>query len=321
MPIASVIVRAFNEEDHIGRLLTGIMEQSIQDIEVILVDSGSTDATVAIASRFPVEVVHIDPAEFTFGRSLNLGCSRATGEILVAASAHVYPVYRDWLACLLDPFKDERVALTYGKQRGAGSTKFSEHQILRSWFPDVSDPDQSHPFANNANAAVRRVLWEQHSYDETLTGLEDLEWAQWALDQGYRIAYRADAEVIHVHDETPDEILNRYRREAMALKRLFPHERMSLGQMVALIVRNVVSDLAAAVRNGRLAAEAADIVRFRVLQFLGAYQGLRHSSPVTAELRRTFYYPPEYEELQTDRNSGRTPVDYGGAEWHGAPDA
>ncbi|NIW46224.1 MAG: glycosyltransferase, partial [Gammaproteobacteria bacterium] len=67
------IIRAFNEEEHIGRLLTGILQQTVTDVEIILVDSGSTDATVAIASHYPVKIVHIRPQDFTFGYSLNRG--------------------------------------------------------------------------------------------------------------------------------------------------------------------------------------------------------------------------------------------------------
>jgi glycosyltransferase involved in cell wall biosynthesis len=45
----SIVIRAYNEEKHIGRLLEGIKQQTLKDVEVILVDSGSTDSTVAIA--------------------------------------------------------------------------------------------------------------------------------------------------------------------------------------------------------------------------------------------------------------------------------
>jgi len=73
----SIIIRAFNEEKSIGRLLFGISQQTLSDVEVILVDSGSTDSTLAIASQYPVRIEHIDPQEFTFGRSLNRGhCCR-----------------------------------------------------------------------------------------------------------------------------------------------------------------------------------------------------------------------------------------------------
>ncbi len=63
----SLVIRAFNEEAHIGRLLEGVSRQTLRDVQVILVNSGSTDSTVAIASRYGAKIVHIDPLEFTFG--------------------------------------------------------------------------------------------------------------------------------------------------------------------------------------------------------------------------------------------------------------
>ena len=122
-PDCSIVIRAYNEEMHLGQLLSGIERQVGIRAETILVDSGSTDRTVEIASQFPVSVLSIPPSEFTFGRSLNLGCSQASGEFIVVASAHVYPVYPDWLQRLLEPFQDRRVALTYGKQRGSRSAR------------------------------------------------------------------------------------------------------------------------------------------------------------------------------------------------------
>jgi glycosyltransferase involved in cell wall biosynthesis len=81
----SIVIRCYNEEENIGRLLTGIFEQSINDIEVIVVDSGSTDRTFSIASSFPVSIHNISPREFSFGRALNVGCTAATGEFIVMA--------------------------------------------------------------------------------------------------------------------------------------------------------------------------------------------------------------------------------------------
>ena len=80
----------------------------LKDVEIILVDSGSTDRTLEIASQYPVRVVHIQPQDFTFGYSLNQGITASHGELIVIASAHVYPVYPDWLECLLAPFATHR---------------------------------------------------------------------------------------------------------------------------------------------------------------------------------------------------------------------
>src|SRR5512139_872001 len=223
----SIVIRAYNEEKHIGRLLEGLRQQTLRDMEIILVDSGSTDGTVSVAESFGARIVRIPSAEFTFGRSLNLGVRAATRELIVIASAHVHPIYPDWLESLLRPFEDENIALTYGKQRGPATAKFSEQQIFQQWYPDVSQPRQSTAFCNNANAAIRRSLWEENPYDESLTGLEDLAWAKWAKEQGYAIAYVAEAEIIHIHNETPHGVYNRYRREAMALRKIYPEANFS----------------------------------------------------------------------------------------------
>lgn len=286
----SIVIRAYNEEKHIGRLLEGIQQQTLKDVEILLVDSGSTDKTVSVAESFDARIVRIAPDEFTFGRSLNFGVRVATREFVVIASAHVYPVYPDWLETLLRPFEDEKVALTYGKQRGSQSVRFSEQQIFHQWFPDVSKPDQATAFCNNANAAIRRSLWGRNHYDETLTGLEDLAWAKWAKEQGYKIAYVHEAEIIHVHNETPQGVYNRYRREAMAFKKIHPESHFNLYDFVRLTTTNIFSDLWHAAREHVLWKNLASIFWFRFMQFHGTRVGHRETSLVTPQLRETFYY-------------------------------
>lgn len=309
-PSVSVVIRSFNEEEHIGRLLSGILQQSLRPKDIILVDSGSTDATVSIAERYPVTVVHLPPDEFTFGRSLNEGCAHASGDAIAIASAHVYPVYPDWLSELVSPLGDPGIALTYGRQRGDGPTRFSEHRIFAKWFPASSNGRQTSPFCNNANAAVRRDLWARHPYDEDLPGLEDVAWATWALAAGYALAYVAEAEVIHVHKETPGQVFNRYRREAMALRRLRQLERFHLGDLVRLYLSNSWSDFAAARRAGVLGASAWEILWFRWMQFWGTYRGFSLSGPLTSELKHTFYYPAEAGHPSGPRARGVAAIDY-----------
>lgn len=306
----SIVIRAYNEENNIARLLAGIDQQSLREVEIILVDSGSTDATVEIAAQYPVRVVAIQPEKFSFGYSLNQGIAAARGELIAIASAHVYPVYPDWLQRLLAPFHDPQVGLAYGKQRGAASTFFSEHQIFAHWFPEESIGRQPHPFCNNANAAIRRELWEKHPYDETLSGLEDLEWARWAMENGSAIAYVAEAEVVHVHNESPEGIYNRYRREAMAFKRLFPEERFGLWDFLRLCTSNISSDLWHASHQKKLRSALASIFTFRFSQFWGTYQGFRHSGPLTSQLRQTFYYARGFTLKERPRKRDAQPIRY-----------
>jgi glycosyltransferase involved in cell wall biosynthesis len=309
---ASLIVRCFNEEEHIGKLLSGIMQQTVKDIETIVVDSGSTDATLSIASRYPVKIVSIQPEEFSFGRALNRGCQAASGEFIIVASAHVYPVYKDWLEHLLLPFDDPQVALVYGKQRGNEITKYSEHQVFASWFPEESSWQQQHPFCNNANAAIRRSLWQQVPYNEELTGLEDLDWARRVQTLGYKVVYSATAEIVHVHHETPKKIYNRYRREAIALKRIFPQEQFHWWDFVRLFVGNTFSDWFHAWHDGVFWSNIGDIFVFRFMQFWGTYRGFLQHGTVSSELKRTFYYPKGFRrsDAQSPKVKSERAIDY-----------
>ncbi|RCR68807.1 glycosyltransferase family 2 protein [Larkinella punicea] len=290
----SIIIRAFNEEAHIGKLLNGIRHQeTVADLEVILVDSGSKDQTVRIAESYGAKIVRIRPEEFSFGRALNIGCQHASGDILLFASAHVYPVYTNWIDQMLKPFQDQKVALTYGRQIGNQLSKYSEQQLFAKWFPAVSNYNQQIPFCNNANTAIRRSLWEELPYDETLTGLEDLHWASEILQRGYRIAYDADATIVHVHEETPRKIFNRYYREAIAFKRLKPMAQFGFWDFAYLSVSNLISDYVTAAQERVFWQHITEIPVFRVLQFWGTYQGYRFVGTLDRTLRERFYYPNE----------------------------
>jgi glycosyltransferase involved in cell wall biosynthesis len=305
----SVVIRAYNEEKHIRRLLEGIKYQTLKDVDVILVDSGSTDSTVEIAESYGAHIVRIPSEEFTFGRSLNYGIRAASGELIVIASAHVYPVYPDWLASLLYPFEDEKIALTYGKQRGPDSAKYSEQQIFHQWFPEAGTQHQETAFCNNANAAIRKRLWQEHPYDETLTGLEDLAWAKWAQEQGYAIAYIPEAEIIHVHNETPRGVYNRYRREAMAFKKIYPESHFNIYDFLRLTAANIWSDVWHAARERVLWKHLRSILWFRFMQFQGTRMGHRETSLVTPQLRETFYYARDRKQKNENKREVE-PIQY-----------
>ena len=321
MPSVSVVIRCLNEEQHIGRLLSGLVRQSRQPDEIIVVDSGSTDATVSVAERYGPTLVHIKPEQFSFGRALNLGCEAASGDLLVFVSAHVYPLYDSYLALLTEPFEDPETALTYGRQVGDHRTKYSESRVMLQWFPEKSIKNQIYPFCNNANAAIRRSVWQDMRYDESLTGLEDLDWARRAQGNGHQIAYVAEAPVAHVHEERWKAVHNRYRREAIAYKKIMGDESAVSGpESVRLALRNAATDYAQAARDGVLLSNLAGIPSFRAAQFLGAWQGFRQGDDVSEGLKRRFYYPTQPAGVQIPPVPG-TPIDYSepGREAGGAP--
>lgn len=287
----SVIIRCLNEAKHLPRLLDAIASQTLRPLEVIVVDSGSTDQTVAIARAKGARVVSIAPEDFSFGRSLNLGCRSANGEILVLASAHTYPCTDTWLADLTEPFKDPDVALSYGGQTGDARSKFSEIQLFHQWFPEKSCDNQTHSFCNNANAAIRRSVWQTLPYDEQIPALEDIHWAKRAIERGLQIAYRAEARIVHVHEEPYRKLHRRYLREGMAMRMIFPYERMTLLHACSLTIRAIRSDIQEARAAGQLRTALESIFKFRLAQYFGTWRGLRFQGALTGELRARLYYP------------------------------
>jgi glycosyltransferase involved in cell wall biosynthesis len=309
----SLVIRCYNEEQHIGRLLDGVMKQALKDVEIILVDSGSTDSTLSIASKYPIKEVSIKPEDFSFGRAINVGCAAASGEFIVLASAHVYPVYKDWLELLIEPFNNSDVAIVYGKQRSGEKARYSEQQIYKKWFPDSSINYQKHPFCNNANAAIRRSIWMQLPYDEELTGLEDLDWAKRVIGMGKKIAYCADAEVIHIHNETFLKTYNRYRREAMAFKRIYSRETFSLLDFFKLFIINTVTDYYHAIRDDQFCKNLFSILQYRITQFWGTYIGYKQHGSITQQLAKRFYYPDGFnrKKITNAEKDNVRKVDYG----------
>jgi GT2 family glycosyltransferase len=253
--------------------------------------------------------VHIAPKDFSFGRALNVGCRAAKTDVMVFVSAHVYPLFDTYLELLAKPFEDPQVALSYGRQVGDHRTKYSESRILLKWFPTTSSAVQENPFCNNANAAVRRSVWEEIPYDEELTGLEDLDWARKAQEKGYKVSYVAESPVVHVHEESWSRIVNRYRREAIAYQRIMGNQKMSPLEAARLFIGNTASDFVHATREGVLLSNLMSIPAFRAAQFYGAYQGFASTEEPSEQLKRRFYYPLEMKPQVEAEAPGRQ-IDY-----------
>lgn len=289
--LVSLIIRAYNEEKHIVKLLRLISQQKVDfDYEVIVVDSGSTDNTVRIAKDFGAKMIYVQPDKFSFGYSLNKGMESAKGKYCVMISAHCFPLNENWLNEIIKPFEyDNKIALVYGKQRGVSSSKFSEKEIFNKWYPNKNEGIQNTPFCNNANAVIRRELWEEFKYDETLTGLEDIEWAKRLMDNGYYIYYNPKAEVEHLHKETWQQIYNRYKRESIAFYKIFPGNKFSFFMFIKFLVLNIIMDFYHCLKRKKICFH--EIILFRYNQFKGTYEGAKIKDNITKELKNIFYYP------------------------------
>lgn len=288
------IIRTFNEERYLPELLQAINRQKGDfDYEVIVIDSGSTDSTIEIAKKYRVTLTSIEKKDFSFGRSLNMAISISDASFCIIISAHCVPVDERWAEQLVVPLsKNPRVAVSYGRQIGGPTTKVSERQIFKKWFPDTSRKKSLNAtgFCNNANAAIRRSLWAEKKYDEDLTGLEDLHWAEAMIQAGYEIVYEPDAVVVHHHDEAWAQVENRYFREAIALKKIRPDMRVSALEATLLFLKHIYLDIASSKEIGNLLPKLKEVSMFRYFQFKGTYKGLNKRDKVSDDLKKQFYY-------------------------------
>lgn len=290
----SIVIRTLNEGKYLSECLEAIAAQKIEDmrVEVVVIDSGSTDNTLKIAKRSGARVTHIDKSEFTFGRSLNRGCVFARGEILVFLSGHCIPTGPYWLRDLIAPLVDGRAVYTYGRQIGRdGVTKFSEQQLFSKYFPPENRIPQDGFFCNNANSALLRSVWEEAPFDENITGLEDIALAKNLVGQGLKIAYVGTAVVEHLHEETWHKVRLRFEREAIALQGIMPDVHVSFGDFIRYSAIGIFSDWRLAFRTGLFCREALGIIAFRSCQFWGAYRGNSQFRELSRSRKEEYFYP------------------------------
>jgi rhamnosyltransferase len=288
----SIIIRTLNESKHLGELLVKIKRQKFAGTtETIVVDSGSTDATLRIANDYGCRIVHIKKEDFSFGRSLNVGCLEASGDTLVFVSGHCLPAGENWLQRLVAPILSGEADYTYGGQRAGTESKLSEKMLLQKYFPEKGGPSQGEFFCNNANAALASNIWNEYRFDESLTGLEDLDLAKRLVAGGGTVTYVASAPVFHLHDESWNQVRWRYEREALALQAIMPE--VHVGGLSALLyfLRALAHDLANAAKNKMFFSKFWEVVFFRTMQYWGVYMGNKKHRKASATLRKNYFYP------------------------------
>jgi len=309
----SIIVRTLNESVHLPQLLDVLSQQEGLDetLDLIVVDSGSSDGTVQLAYAAGARVLRISPEQFSFGRSLNLGCEEAHGDVLVFVSAHCIPQSSTWVRDLIAPIRAGFAVYSYGRQVGGDQSRYSERQIFNKYFPVEAAIPQDGFFCNNANAALMAAVWRENKFDESLTGLEDLHLAKRLVDAEMKIAYVAEATVLHLHDENWRQISRRFEREALALQKIMPEVQLSLYDVARYFLSAVALDLTAARAEGRAWLLLREILLYRFMQFSGAFSGNHLHRQLSRKQKELYYYPkgavrrtPNMGELNVKKSSG-----------------
>jgi len=194
----SVVIRTKNEEDWIKHCLQALEKQAHPIKEVILVDSGSTDNTIKIASQFKiVKIVKIK--KYLPGLSLNQGIKKASSENIAILSSHCIPKNEMWSCELVKAIEDPKIVAAYGKQIPLSYSSASDVRDLFITFGDEERVQSKDSFFHNANSIIKKSMWKKIPFDPAATNIEDRIWAKSVQLSGFKIKYNPRAIVYHHH--------------------------------------------------------------------------------------------------------------------------
>ena len=269
-PSASVVVPVRNGAATLDALLAALERQvPLGGIEVVAVDSGSTDGSTEILRRHGVQTLEVAARSFDHGETRNLGARTARSRFVVFLSQDAIPATDDFVASLTGALeRDPRLAGAFARQLPRPDADPLARRDLAGWVTAGTEPRTvflpEHPgfgglapaarhrlcaFDNVASCVSRETLLE-HPFEPTLFG-EDLEWGFRMLHLGFGLAYVPQAVVLHSHRRSARRLFRRNYLGHRLLLRLFglrtiPDRR----HLIRACLGAVASDLGTLGRDG-----------------------------------------------------------------------
>lgn len=206
----SIVVPTLNAASCIGDLIASLLKQTICPSEIIVIDSSSTDSTVSIAASFPcVSTIVIPRKDFNHGKTRHEAFIASAGDFVCFMTQDAVPLGDKYLENLLAPFECPQVALCTGKQEPKDDA-FRFVQLVQSFnYPNESNKRELKDvgslgikafFASDACSAYRRTAYLECGGFEAVNTNEDMLMAATMLNNGWSIAYAANARVQHSHN-------------------------------------------------------------------------------------------------------------------------
>jgi glycosyltransferase involved in cell wall biosynthesis len=285
--VISVVIPVKNGGEGLARCLDGIRCQETSDeVQIVVIDSGSSDGSVAVARERGAFVHQIPAHEFTHGAARNLGASLASGQLLAFISQDAYPVDNQWLTRLTAPLRsDEAVVGVYGRQLAHDEATPPEEYFLsflygptprRQRAAGIEELSMNTTLFSNVNAAVPRNIWQRFPFVEDIIMSEDQEWSRRVLLEGFTIVYEPAAAVRHSHNYTLSGAFRRFFDSGASASRAYlaggQHSSRVLRQAAVAYVRGELGWLWRTGRRRWIPYAAA----YESTKMLGLLLGARH---------------------------------------------
>ena len=232
----SVIIPALNAEKDLPSLLQALRTQTLRPEEILIVDSESADGTVRIAEDaaedLPVRVLSVKRAEFDHGKTRDWALRQSVGDTIVFLTQDAVPADESFLENLVRPLAEEKVAVVTGRQLPKADATPMEKLIRTFNYPaeshirseaDVPKMGIKTFFCSDVCAAYNRKIYEElGGFVYPLKTNEDMFFAARAIRSGYRVAYAAEAKVLHSHNLSLKEQYERNRIQGYEIERHRP---------------------------------------------------------------------------------------------------
>ena len=215
----SLIVPTLNASKNLPALFESLSAQTLPPLEILVVDSSSSDGTADLARKLGARVMSIPREDFNHGLTRTLAGKAARGDILVYLTQDARPAHPEALENLVSYLGQEKVAMAYGRQIAPPNVGplATLHRLFnyadRSYIFSYEDRHRfglRTVFASNSFAAYHRQALEQIGWFPALPASEDVYAAARFLKMGYRVAYVAEARVFHAHALSLKEEFRRY---------------------------------------------------------------------------------------------------------------
>jgi len=214
----TIIMRSCNEGWALRETLPALKAQDYRNWELIVIDSGSTDGSVElIRAAEPKHFVQIFPHDYRPSRVMNQGMQLATTELVIFLNADATPQGSGWLRPLVAALQAPQTAAVFSRQipRTDCHAVFA-HDYDRCYGPQRESARWDH-FFSMVSSGLRRDIWSQRGFLETMQYSEDDEYTRWCRDQGYQIVYCPESVAMHSHNYSPRQAYKRSFGEAWAL--------------------------------------------------------------------------------------------------------
>ena len=213
--LISVIIPVKNGLSTIRRCLDSLLSQTVAaHMEIIIVDSGSTDGTLDVLKNYPVRLFGIPPETFNHGLTRNYGVRQAGGSLIYLTVQDSWQKDNTNLEKMRQHFDDPMVAGVCGVQGIPAGPEFDpvhghapidDPSVQWIHFPDEESFEARNPQQqatvcawDDVNAMYRKDALEKFPFPET-DFAEDIAWAKAALRNGMILVKDSGAVVYHYH--------------------------------------------------------------------------------------------------------------------------